>query len=194
MGISTSHHMHASPSSPLPETRDGARMDRPRLIARTASARPHLAPTLSAPRGGEGGGILRRFLKNDDGASAVEFAIVVVVFLTVVFGIIVYGSYFSSRAIIAHVAQEAARASIPGLTDSERTSLATARASAVVADFTALLNESSIVVQATAPSAGLFRVSVTHQADLLGLGGLTAFLPMPPTTQTATFTVSNGGY
>src|SRR5262245_33302235 len=116
--------------------------------------------------------MIGRFLRNKSGASALEFALVIPIFLTLVFGTIVYGAYFASLGIVHQIAAEAARATVTGLTDAERQSLATQRAAALVASYGALLNTATVTVQATATSAGSFAVTVSQQFDALGLGNI----------------------
>ena len=138
--------------------------------------------------------MLKRFLQHRGGASAIEFAMVIPIFLSLVFGIVVYGSYFASLGIINQIAAEAARATVTGLTDAERTSLATSRATQMIADYGAMLNTSTVGVDAVSTGAGSFKVTVHQQFDALGLGNISAILPMPPTLQTATVEVARGGY
>jgi len=137
---------------------------------------------------------VNEFLEHKGGASAIEFALVVPIFLTLVFAIIVYGSYFASLGIINQIASEAARATVTGLTDAERQSLATQRATALVTSYGAVLNTATVVVQAAPTSAGAFAVTVSQQFNALGLGNISAILPMPPTQQSATVEVARGGY
>lgn len=136
------------------------------------------------------GGIWQR----TEGASAVEFALVVPIFFSLVFGIIVYGSYFASLSIINEIAFEAARASVTGLTDAERASLATSRATTLVSAYGAILNTESVSVSAVPAGTGVFAVTVTHEFDAFGIGAFSAFLPMPPAEQSATVQMARGGY
>ena len=135
-----------------------------------------------------------RFLHGDQGTSAIEFALVVPIFLTLTFGVIVYGAYFASLGVVQQIAYEAARASVTGLTDAERQSLATARASALVASYGGLLNTPTVTINAVSTGAGSFAVTVTQQFDALGLGNISGILPMPPAQQSATVEVARGGY
>ena len=127
------------------------------------------------------------------GTSAIEFAIVAPVFFVLVFGIVVYGAYFASFSLVNHIAYEAARASVAGLTDDERASLAQARAEELIADFSGFLKSTALTVTSAPQSGGLYSVTVHYQFDDLGLGGLT-LLPLPSSDETATYAVSHGGY
>ena len=64
-------------------------------------------------------------VEDRSGASALEFAIVVPVFLLIVLGILTYGIYLGSVHSVEQLAADAARASVAGLSDSERTQIAT---------------------------------------------------------------------
>ncbi len=65
---------------------------------------------------------VRTFRTAQDGAIAVEFALVFPVFLLVVFGIIVYGSYLAVVHGVQQLAAEAARSSIAASAISRSTS------------------------------------------------------------------------
>ena len=54
----------------------------------------------------------KRFLKDQNGASAVEFAIILPVLITLIFGIIEFGLYLFNQHIITNAVREAARAGI----------------------------------------------------------------------------------
>jgi Flp pilus assembly protein TadG len=134
------------------------------------------------------------FLHREDGASAIEFALVIPIFLSLTFGIVVYAGYFASLSIVQQIAYEAARASVTGLTDAERQSLATQRATQLVASYGGVLNTASVTIAAAPTSAGSFAVTVSQQFNAFGLGNISALLPMPPTQQSATVEVARGGY
>jgi Flp pilus assembly protein TadG len=139
--------------------------------------------------------IVKSFCRDDEGASAIEFAFVSMLFFALVFGIIVYSAYFASYVIVGHIAGEAARASVAGLNDTERAQIAVAHANTLIAEFTLLLDEESMTVEAAPSStAGVFEVTISHRASLFGLSSLSGFLPMPPPEQRSVVLVSNGGY
>lgn len=131
-----------------------------------------------------------------DGATAIEFALLLPVFLMLVFGIIVYGLYFATSIAVTYAASEGARASEAGLSDGERESLAAAAADAVIADYAPLLTLSSATITAgpEAGNDGLFQVTVAYDFHSFGLGGLGALLPIPTTNPSASVVVSHGGY
>ena len=143
-------------------------------------------------------GSLRCFLSsvrtNDSGVSAIEFALVSSIFFTLIFGILIYGSYFASLSLINHVAFEAARATVAGLSDDERSTLAHAKADELIASLSGVLDASAVTVNAAATGAGTYAVTVHYHFTALGLMNAISILPLPPADQTATFEISHGGY
>lgn len=64
------------------------------------------------------------FLRDEKGAVAVEFALVLPVFLVMIFGIICFGQYFAIASSLQQLAAESARQSVMGITIPERQALA----------------------------------------------------------------------
>jgi Flp pilus assembly protein TadG len=71
---------------------------------------------------------LKRRLSRQEGAAAVEFAIVAMVFLLFLYGIITYGFIFGLDQSINHAAEEGARAAISQPTEALAISYATSTA------------------------------------------------------------------
>ena len=92
-------------------------------------------------------------LEDRTAASAVEFALVMPIFLLVLFGIIVYGSYLAMVHGLQQLTAEAARASIGGLSDSERLSLATSDIDSNVGTYPLLAPDRRTIVSALATLA-----------------------------------------
>jgi Flp pilus assembly protein TadG len=130
----------------------------------------------------------------DRGVAAVEFALVAPLLFTLLFGIIAYGIYFCVWIAISEAAANGARASVAGLTNDERTSLANTAVTNDITSYGPLLTiaNAKIVTQSVS-SGGAFQVSVTYNMNALGLNMFAGFLMLPTTTPTATVTVSNGG-
>ena len=85
------------------------------MTMRCGRARPHIPG--------------RRGLARDRrGTVAIEFAFVLVVFLTILFGIIAFGFQFAARIALSYAVAEGGRSAVAGLTSAERQ----ARASAAV--------------------------------------------------------------
>ncbi|MBQ2259983.1 MAG: pilus assembly protein [Loktanella sp.] len=67
---------------------------------------------------------IRRFCRADDGAVAVEFVLIAPLLIALVFGIMCFGYLFGASHAVHQLAFEAARASVQGLTQAERVSIA----------------------------------------------------------------------
>jgi Flp pilus assembly protein TadG len=132
--------------------------------------------------------------RNEAGAAAIEFAMVASTFFVLIFGILIYGSYFASLSLVNHIAFEAARAAVSGLSDDERSTLAQARAAALVQSYDGFLNGESVEVSSAELGNGIYAVTVTHEFDAFGLMSAITILPLPPAHQTATYEMSRGGY
>ncbi|WP_010141187.1 TadE/TadG family type IV pilus assembly protein [Oceanicola sp. S124] len=81
---------------------------------------------------------LRTFLREDSGATAVEFALILPVLLAMLFGIICFGQYFAIANSLQQLAAEAARHSVTGLAEDERADLAEAYINEIGARFSFL--------------------------------------------------------
>jgi Flp pilus assembly protein TadG len=139
--------------------------------------------------------LIRNLKKDRDGASAVEFAIVFPVFLLVLFGIICFGAYLTVVHGVQQLTAEAARASIAGLTDSERLTLARDNINANVESYP-LLTASRLAVNsaATDPATGTFTVTVRYDASEMFIFGLPGLVPAPNPIITRTSAIQRGGY
>lgn len=114
-----------------------------------------------------------RCRRAETGAAAVEFALVVPLFLLIVFGIIDYGYMLSFRQSISQAAAEGVRAAAVAPTTSNRQAIAYSAVSDVMGD---ACNSAYLVCSVT-QAGGLLSVTVTSRygADprrlkLLGLG------------------------
>jgi Flp pilus assembly protein TadG len=68
--------------------------------------------------------LTRVFIRDESGATAVEFVLVLPILLTMIFGIICFGQYFAIANSLQQLAAEAARSSAMGITEAERRTLA----------------------------------------------------------------------
>jgi len=138
----------------------------------------------------------RRLVADRAGLAAVEFALVLPLYLTVAFAAILYGLYFMATIAVANAASEAARASQAGLSDTERQTLASAAATSAIQSYAPLLSlqSSTITSGAVTGNSGLFQVTVSYNFSSFGMGGLSRFVPTPSSAPTATVVVSHGGY
>lgn len=117
------------------------------------------------------------FVRNQSGATAVEFALMLPAFLALVFGIVVFGSYFTMIHGVQQLAAEAARTSVAGLNDGERNSLATSYVKTNVTGYP-LLEAAKVDVRAAPSGADPNVYIVTVQYD--GSSNLIFTLPFTP--------------
>lgn len=137
---------------------------------------------------------MTRFLLCRRGASAVEFAMVLPVFLTLVFGIVVFGSYLAVVHGVQQLAAEAARSSIAGMSDSERGSIASSYVSANAGTYP-LIDASHLTVSAatSAANANVYVVTVNYDASAMFIYAL-PFVPMPPSSIARSAAIPYGGF
>lgn len=129
------------------------------------------------------------------GASALEFAIVLPVFLLIVLGILTYDIYLGSVHSVEQLAADAARASVAGLSDSERAQIATQHVTTNANGYP-LLNASKVEVEAGASplDASQFRVLVRFDASDLPIWIMAGIVPMPDRMIERTSVIKRGGY
>jgi Flp pilus assembly protein TadG len=130
-----------------------------------------------------------------DGAAAVEFAIIIPVFAMLLFGIFAYGSYLAMVHGVQQLTAEAARASIAGVTDSERASLAQANIASNVGSYPFLIaNDLTVQSAATNTATGTFTVTVRYNAADMFIFNLPSLIPMPSPVIVRTAAIQRGGY
>lgn len=136
-----------------------------------------------------------KFWAARDGAIAVEFAMIAPIFLMIVFGILIYGSYLAVIHGVQQLAAEAARSSIAGLSETERSSLANAYVTGNVNSYP-LIDPSHLTVNAaTSPSdANVFVVTVNYDASKMFLYSLPTFVPAPSPAIVRSAAIPRGGY
>jgi Flp pilus assembly protein TadG len=117
------------------------------------------------------------------------------VFLIIVFGIVTFGSYLAVVHGVQQLAAEAARSSVAGLSDSERSNLAASYFSANVASYPLIeKNHLTINAAATAASSKVFVVSVGYDASHMFIYSLPAFVPLPSPNIVRSAAIPFGGY
>jgi Flp pilus assembly protein TadG len=84
----------------------------------------------------------RRSLGDERGTVAIEFAFVLVVFLSILFGIVDFGFKFAARVALSYAVAEGGRAAEVGLSSAERVSLANSAVSNVLTSFAPLIDPS----------------------------------------------------
>ena len=134
-----------------------------------------------------------------------EFALVAPLFLLLVFGTMIFAIYFATFVAVIHGAAEGARASIAGLSNTEREQLARARVQAVFAAYRPLLDPARSTVTAQGVTAGAspsYRVAVAYPVSDFGFDWFYSFMnavsgggtQVAPRTVSYSVTVANGGY
>jgi Flp pilus assembly protein TadG len=136
-----------------------------------------------------------RFWKDRRATSAVEFAIVFPMFMVVLFGILIYGSYLAVVHGVQQLAAEAARSSIAGLSDTERASLAQSYITSNVSYYV-LISPSLLTVNAAASptNSNVFVVTVSYDDSSSYIYALPNVVPMPSSTIVASAAIPRGGY
>ena len=137
---------------------------------------------------------IRSFSIDRRGAAAVEFAIIIPVFAMLVVGIFAYGSYLTVVHGVQQLTAEAARASIAGVTDSERVSLAQANIASNVGGYPFLIANDLTVQSASTNAAGTFAVTVRYDASEMFIFNLPSLIPMPSPVIVRTAAIQRGGY
>lgn len=132
--------------------------------------------------------------RGEDGASAVEFALIIPVFLMIVFGIITFGAYLSVIHAVQQLAAEAARAAVGGLTDAERVALAEANVRSHASAYALIEPDRLAVEAATDAATSTFTIRLRYDADGLFIFSLPRFVPMPPTQIVRSAAIQRGGY
>lgn len=135
-------------------------------------------------------------LGNDDGTASIEFALVATLLLAILFGTFVYGHYFAVRIALVHSASEGARASVAGITDGERATLAAGAVDRALDAYGNFLPRDGVTVSAhpVAGETGQFSVTVGFDFDRLGYGSLHSLVPLPDSQPAHTAVAARGGY
>ena len=127
--------------------------------------------------------------------AAIEFALIAPLFLMIVFGILIYGVFFGTWIAISQAAAEGARASVAGMSTTERTVLANAAALRVLSDYGVLLDAQHWTIESAPGSAAhTFQVKVTYDLTNRGFANYLDLKLLPSSKPAATVTVGFGGY
>lgn len=137
----------------------------------------------------------RKFRASTAGVSAVEFALVMPLLLLILFGIVSFGTLFGAYQGVQQLVAEAARASVAGLSNSERDQLARDFILRNVDAYT-FLDPSKLVVTTASSGPSTYTFSVTAAYDLSSspIYRLSQFVPLPPSTLRRSAIVQYGGY
>lgn len=141
-----------------------------------------------------GGPESKSSLSNTCGSAAVEFALILPVYLVLSLGTLAYGLYFGAAHSVQQLAADAARASVAGLNAAERQSLSKDYVAKNVSNYPLLRGSSVTVIAAASPTdAASYMVTVSYDARNLPLGNLPTFLPLPSTQIDRSAVILQGG-
>ena len=136
-------------------------------------------------------GLLSRCMRDRRGVAAIEFAIVAPLLIMMMFGMIMYGSWFWMAHSVQSMASEGARAAIAGLDPAEREQLARAFVGLQVGDLGLDGAKAAVEVEST-PT--VIRVDIAYDASDHPLMALSGLIPSPPKVIRRTAVVRLGGY
>ena len=138
--------------------------------------------------------LLKWFLGSRNGNAAVEFALIVPVLLALFGGMVAFGIYLGASHNLKHIASEAARASIAGVSDQERADLARRRVADALTEGAMFKPGTLLVAVGPNPTdTTLFTVTLTFDAKSLGFSGFSGLIPLPPDLIQSTVSVRRGG-
>jgi len=137
----------------------------------------------------------RDFCRTHSGASAVEFAVVLPVFMLLVFGIVMFGAYLAMVHDVQQLAAEAARTSVAGLSETERKTLAANYVTQNAASYPLIVPAHLSVNAATSGAdPNVFVVTVNYDASNTFIYSLPSFVPAPPPVIVRSAAIPRGGY
>lgn len=132
------------------------------------------------------------FLKDKQGASAVEFALIAPFMLLLVAAILAYGSIFATSLSLQQVAAEAARATIPGLNDAERKSLAETKLAAIAGNYPLLDPAKVSFTFNEAAGSQISRVTLSYDLSGHPAYALDKLLPLPASPLSYSLIITDG--
>ncbi len=136
--------------------------------------------------------MLQRLLSNTRATSAVEFALVAPFMMLLVASILAYGSIFATSLSLQQIAAETARATIGGLSDGERKSLAQNKLNAIAADYPMLDVGKVTFSFDVGTGTQLSRVTLSYDMSTHPAYTLDKLLPLPKSPLTYSQIVTDG--
>lgn len=136
----------------------------------------------------------RRLTSDISGAAAVEFALLLPLYLLLVLGMTAYGIYFGAAHSVQQLSADAARTAIAGLDTRERQDMARLFIERN-ADGYLFIDRSKLVVEVgdSINDDTQFDVSISYDASDLPIWGLWENLPMPNRIISRRSTIRMGG-
>ena len=95
------------------------------------------------------GGLLASLRRDRRGSVAIEFAIVMTLLLSVLFGIMAFGFQFATRIALSYAVAEGGRSAVAGLTSTERQQLAEDAVDRVLTSFSPLIDPTKASINVT---------------------------------------------
>ncbi|HEY5336830.1 MAG TPA: TadE/TadG family type IV pilus assembly protein [Rhizomicrobium sp.] len=135
---------------------------------------------------------LKNFARRTEGGVAIEFAMIAPVFFAMLLGIVSYGGYFWIAHNVQELANDAARAALPGLTASERQQLAQTQLTAELKNYGALDAKAASAIY-NGDSNG-YTVRISYDAASSGFWSAAGLVPMPSSTIVRSASIKLGGY
>lgn len=136
----------------------------------------------------------RRLATDISGAAAVEFALLLPLYLFLVLGMTAYGIYFGAAHSVQQLSADAARTAVAGLDTQERQDMAR-RFIERNADGYLFIDRRKLVVEVgdSVNDETQFDVTISYDATDLPIWGLWDSLPMPSRTILRRSTIRMGG-
>ena len=128
-------------------------------------------------------------------AAAVEFALVIPIFLMMLFGIVSFGAYLTVVHGVQQLAAEATRAAVAGLSNDERVTLAQNNIAANIGSYPLISSgRLSLTSAATDPTSNNFSVTHRYDASNMFVFNLPSFVPAPSPVVVRSASIQRGGY
>lgn len=136
---------------------------------------------------------MKSFSQDKRGASAVEFALVAPVLLLLIAALLAYGSIFATSLSLQQIAAEAARATIGGLNDSERQTLAEAKLAAISGQYPMLDPAMVAFSFDQGDGSDVSRITLTYDMSKHPAYTLERLLPLPASPISYSMIITDGG-
>jgi Flp pilus assembly protein TadG len=109
------------------------------------------------------------FLRDRRGTVAIEFAILLTLLLSILFGIVAFGFQFSTRIALSYAVAEAGRSAVAGLSPAERQQRAEDAVDRVLASFSPLVDPSKATVDVSSEgetaNGEVIKIAITYIDD-----------------------------
>ena len=137
---------------------------------------------------------MRKFIRNNSAASAIEFALIAPVFLLLLMGMIAYGIYFGAAHSVQEIASDAARTAVAGLNSTERQQLAQDFIDKNAGNYSFVDGKKlTVKVGDNVKNPNQFNVEVSYDATQLPIWNMFPDVIMPSSTIVKTTAIRIGG-